>query len=252
MSLKEEWQLVAHSAPLSLTPAEGAVAQAIARRIKPNSPSEEIPFRTIYAESVGVSSKATIQAALAKLEALGVIQISKTPRGSRKPSVITWLLSCPGECDLDHANGNRKLKTTALEREFASLAKETLESDTPQSLGHDTPQSLGHLKKERKEREGILSFIEEALEETQELNPHQRELKEALKDPEKRSLIRNQAELLAIKARDVRAYLGAIATSSPQKLLPKSLPQQAPPDYSHLSREMRELQLKADALRAVS
>jgi hypothetical protein len=154
LSLKEEWQLVAHSALLSLTPAEGAVAQAIARRIRPNSPSEQLPFRTIYAESVGVTSKATIQRALEKLSGLGVIKLSQTASGSRSPRVITWLLECPAECELDHANGNRKLKTTRLEREIEALANKTPQSDTPTGLGHDTPHSVGHLKKENKEREG--------------------------------------------------------------------------------------------------
>ena len=253
MSLKEEWQLVAHSALLSLTPAEGAVAQAIARRIRPNSPSEQLPFRTIYAESVGVTSKATVQRALDKLGSLGVIRIPETVPGSRSPRVITWLLECPAECELDHANGNRKLKTTRLEREFEALATQTPESNTPTGLGHDTPQPVGHLKKEKKEREGILSFIEEALSESGQLNPKQRELKEALEIPEKRALIQAKAELQAVKATDnVRNYISAIALSNPEKLLPRDLPKQSPPDYSHLSREMREFQLKADALRAVS
>jgi hypothetical protein len=252
LSLKEEWQLVAHSALLSLTPAEGAVAQAIARRIRPNSPSEELPFRTIYAESVGVTSKATVQRALEKLASLGVIRIPKTAPGSRSPRVITWLFECPAECELDHANGNRRLKTTRLERELEALADKTPESNTPTGLGHDTPHSVGHLKKENKEREGILSFIEKALSEAGQLDPNQRELKEALKSPEKREAIRAKAELMAIKAQDVRAYLSAIATNSPEKLLPRALPKQAPPDYSHLPREIRELQLKADAMRAAN
>ena len=252
MSLREEWQLVAHSALLALTPAEGAVAQAIARRIRPNSPSEQLPFRTIYAESVGVTSKRTIQRALEKLDSLGVIRIPKTAPGSRSPRVITWLLECPAECQLDHANGNRKLATTRLESEFEALAEKTPESDTPTGVGHDTPYSVGHLKKEKKEREGILSFIEKALSEAGELDPNQRELKEALENPEKRALVRTKADLLAIKAQDVRSYLSAIALRNPEKLLPRELPKQAPPDYSHLSREMREFQLKADALRAAS
>jgi hypothetical protein len=252
LSLKEEWQLVAHSALLSLTPAEGAVAQAIARRIRPNSPSEQLPFRTIYAESVGVTSKATIQRALEKLSGLGVIKLSQTASGSRSPRVITWLLECPAECELDHANGNRKLKTTRLEREIEALANKTPQSDTPTGLGHDTPHSVGHLKKENKEREGILSFIEKALSDNGQLDPNQRKLKEALEIPEQRALIQTRADLLAVKAQDVRAYLSAIALSNPEKLLPREAPKQSPPDYSHLSREMREFQLKADALKAVS
>ena len=201
---------------------------------------------------MGVTSKRTIQRALERLDSLGVIRIPETIPGSRSPRVITWVLECPAECQLDHANGNRKLKTTRLELEFEALAEKTPQSDTPTGVGHDTPYSVGHLKKEKKEREGILSFIEEALSEAGELDPNQRELKEALENPEKRALVRTKADLLAIKAQDVRSYLSAIALRNPEKLLPRELPKQAPPDYSHLSREMRELQLKADALKAAS
>jgi len=120
MSDIEEWQLVAHS-PQTLSPAEGAVAAAIARRIKPGKISEPIPFRTLYAESIGVRSKATIQSALITLESLGFIQVSKPPKGSRLPSVITWALTCPPDCLIDHANGNKKAKQTKLEIELAAL-----------------------------------------------------------------------------------------------------------------------------------
>ena len=85
-----------------------------------------------------------------------------------------------------------------------------------------------------------------------QLDPNQRKLKEALEIPEQRALIQTRADLLAVKAQDVRAYLSAIALSNPEKLLPREAPKQSPPDYSHLSREMREFQLKADALKAVS
>lgn len=245
MSLKEEWQLVAHNK--DLTPAEGAVAQAIARRIRPGNNSEPIPFRTLYAESVGVSSKETIKRALVRLEALGVIQVSKTPKGSRKPSVISWVLACPSECQLDHANGNRRAAKTKLEREFleAQLTKPQ-DSDTPHSVGHDTPHSVGHLKKEKKEREdSYISFIRETLLEQAELNPNQSNLLEALIDPEEVGKVRARAEQIVLdkSPADPFSYLAAIAKRDPYKLLPKPQATQAPPNLSHLPAGIREIEL---------
>ena len=245
MSLNEEWQLVAHNK--DLTPAEGAVAQAIARRIRPGNNSEPIPFRTLYAESVGVSSKETIKRALVRLEALGVIQVSKTPKGSRKPSVISWVLACPGECQLDHANGNRRAAKTKLEREFLELSQaQPQESDTPHSVGHDTPHSVGRFKKEKKEREGsLVSFLRETLLELENITPLQGQLLEALTDPQLAGEVRTRAEQLIIskEPQDPYSYLAAIAKKDPQKLFPKPQATQAPPSFDYLPPQLREAAL---------
>jgi hypothetical protein len=245
MSLNEEWQLVAHNK--DLTAAEGAVAQAIARRIRPGNKSEPIPFRTLYAESVGVSSKETIKRALVRLEALGVIQVSKTPKGSRKPSVISWLLECPSECQLDHANGNRRAARTKLERELLELAEtQHQNSDTPHSVGHDTPHSVGRFKKEKKEREGsLVSFIRETLLELENITPLQGQLLEALTDPQLAGQVRARAEhlILSKEPQDPYNYLAAIAKKDPQKLFPKPPATQAPPNLSHLPPGIRETEL---------
>lgn len=244
MSTTLEWQLVAHSQDLTL--AEGSVAQAIARRIRPGNQSEPIPFRTLYAESVGVKSKETIKNALIRLETLGVIQVSKQPKGSRKPSVIHWVLACPGECQLDHAKGNTKTATTLLEKEF--LARETSklsESDTPQPLGHDTPQPLGHLKKLKERDSSLVSFIAETLLEIENPTPSQVALLEALGKPETSGLVRARAEQIIVSKNpeSVYSYLKAVVLKTPHSLLPKPAITQAPPGLGHLPPGLRELEL---------
>jgi DNA-binding transcriptional MocR family regulator len=250
MSIREEWQLVAH-APTDLTPAEGSVAQAIARRIKPGQPSERIPQRTLYAESVGVKSKDTIKRALAKLEALGVIEVRTPPKGSRLPSVITWALECPGDCRQDHSNGNKKTARTVLERQLEELEKSESQNTTrptPQDTTRPTPQ--GALRSIKKERDrSLLDCIEEALKKVHSKTEGQEALEAALADSSLRAGVRTAAELLAVKAeQNPENYLAQIAISSPHKLLPRA-PRTAkaltPPDLSHLPREVAAERLAA-------
>jgi len=241
MSIKEEWQLVAHQP--DLTPAEGAVAQAIARRIKPQGQSLPIPIRTLLAESVGVKSKATIESALARLEALGVIRLAKPLKGSRLPSVISWSLECPGECQLDHARGNTRLPETRLERELAQASSEHLKETTrpnPQDTTRPNPQDALTIKE--RERSSLVSFIAETIEALPSQSSKHKELLEALETPEV-AAIRQRAEMLLIKADlDPWNYLRAIVTKSPHQLMPKPQASQAPPDFSHLAPEIAEAQ----------
>lgn len=242
MSLKEEWQLVAHNK--HLTPAQGSVALAIARRIDPHTLETKLSFKALYAESVGVGSKETISKALDLLEELGVITRTQPLRGSRTAQLIRWVLECPLDCQSDHSNANKKLKLTRLERENKPAIEPEQEERHAHSLGHDTPTHQDALrKKEIRERETLLSFIEEALETESETAAHLA-LSEALKDPEQRALIRTRAEQLAIKADNPKPYLKAIAIKSPEKLLPKLPTPQAPPDFSHLPKDIREAQLR--------
>jgi hypothetical protein len=244
LSITLEWQLVAHSQ--DLTPAEGAVASAIARRIRPGNQSEPIPFRTLYAESVGVSSKETIKRALIRLEALGVIQVSKQPKGSRKPSVISWVLTCPQECQLDHAKGNTRASATPLEKEFLKREANTApDSDTPHSVGHDTPHSVGHLKK-LKEREGsLVSFIRETLLELENPSPLQAQLLAAAQDLKTSGLVNTQAELIIVSKNpeSTYSYLKAITLKDPHKLLPKPSVSEPSPAFTHLPPDLRDLEL---------
>ena len=250
MTYREEWQLVAH-APTELTPAEGSVAQAIARRIKPGKHSEPIPQRTLYAESIGVKSKDTIKRALARLEALGVIEVRTPPKGSRLPSVITWALECPGDCRQDHSNGNKKTAQTVLERQLEELEKSESQNATrPTHQGTTRPTHQGALRSIKKERDGsFLDCIEEALKKVTSKTEGQRALEAALADSNQRAIVRTAAELLAVKAeQNPENYLAQIAISSPHKLLP-SAPKTAraltPPDLSHLPREVAAERLAA-------
>lgn len=240
MSLKEEWQLVSHSKDLKdLTPAEGSVAQAIARRIRPGQDSQAIPIRTLYAESVGVRSKSTIEKALVGLEYLGVIKVSKPARGSRQPSVITWVLACPEGCSLDHANGNTKLKPAAQTR--AKLQEtENPTRPTPQDTTRPTPQDT--LRSKERERRSLVSFIRETLLEQPEITHHQAQLLEATNDQELAGQVRARAEQILIdkEPSDPWSYLAAIAKKNPQKLFPKPPTTQAPPSFDYLPPELRE------------
>jgi len=229
LSIREEWQLVAH-APKELSPAEGAVAGAIARRIRLDRDSERIPQRTLLEESVGVSSKRTVQRALAELQILGVIRVDSSGAGSRKADLITWLLECPADCDKDHAKGNaRRTKESATRPN----------PDTSTRPNPDTP-----LRSIKKRDRGVLGFVEEALVKVQERTEQQEALFIALSDPEQRSAIRTRAEHLAVRAeQNPENYLAQIALTSPHRLLPKAVAQE-PPDFSYLSYEEAEAALR--------
>lgn len=244
MSITEEWQLVAHQP--DLTPAEGAVAQAIARRIKTNQTSERIPLRTLLAESVGVRSKDTIERALAKLESLELIKVTKPPKGSRQPSLISWVLTCPAECLQDHSKANKKLTETRLETELKQLTQEQPQKATrpnPQDTTRPNPQDA--LTRVNRERGSLVSFIEETLRAIENPSDLHRDLLAALENPEEVEQVRTRAEQLFIKAEhDPHSYLKAIITSSPHKLKPKPKPEQAPPDFSHLPPEIAAAQMR--------
>lgn len=253
MSIREEWQLVAHSP--KVTPATGSVAQAIARRIRPGKSSEHLPQRTLLAESIGVSSKSTIKKALEELEELGVIRLEVSPKGSRKPSLITWALECPQDCLIDHNKGNAKSDKTHLERELDKARAENATRPNPQDTTRPNPQdTLTSIKK--RERSSLISIIELALNELPEKTDLHQKLITALASSEELGNIQARAEQLALKAEhDPQRYLAAIATREPWKLLPKERPVQAPPDFSHLPKELREAQerkYKALAARAIN
>ena len=227
MSFKKEWQLVAHQP--DLTPAEGAVAQAIARRIKPDNLSERIPIRTLLAESVGVKSKDTIERALVKLESLGVIRLSKPPKGSRQATLISWVFSCPENCQIDHERGNKKLSTPKATR------------PNPQDTTRPNPQDALRIKE--RERSSLVSLIYDTLKELPNPSSQHLDLLAAIDNPVEVAEIRARTEQLAIKANhDPHSYLKAIAISEPWKLRPKPKPAQAPPDFSHLPPEIAEAQ----------
>lgn len=243
MSIREEWQLVAHSP--KVTPATGSVAQAIARRIRPGKTSEHIPQRTLLAESIGVSSKGTVIRALKELEELGVIRLEISAKGSRKPSLITWSLECPQDCLMDHTKGNTKTTKTHLERELEKLESEEREIATrpnPETTTRPNPETALTSIKNR-ERSSLISVVEKALNDLAEKTNQHQALIDALANGEELARVQARAEQLALKAEhDPQRYLAAIATREPWKLLPKEKPAQAPPDFSHLPRELREAQ----------
>lgn len=243
MSIREEWQLVAHSP--KITPATGSVAQAIARRIRPNKTSERIPQRTLLAESVGVSSKGTIKRALAELVELGVIRLEVSPKGSRKPSLITWSLECPQDCLMDHTKGNTKTTKTHLERQL-----ETLNSEEEEKATHPNPETTTCPNPEtaltsinKRERSSLISFIEKALNQIEQKTSEHQALIKALANSEEIALVQVRAEQIALKPHidNPANYLGHITREEPWKLLPKPKPKQAPPDFSHLRPELREV-----------
>jgi hypothetical protein len=228
-----EWQLVAH-APETITPAQGAVATAIARRIPPGKVSIRIPQRTLLAEAVGVNSKRTIQRALVELQILGVIGVQAAATGSRKPDLVSWRLECPEGCQIDHINGNTKISASPKEATRPN-------PDTSTRPNPDTP-----LRSSNKREIGILGFIEKGLESVETKSEAHLEIIAALADPEQKALIRQRAELLSLKAeQSPENYLAQIAISSPRKLLPKPPKAQEPPNLSHLPRELQESRLRA-------
>lgn len=237
MSIKLEWQLVAHNE--GLTAAEGAVAQAIARRIRPDNEAsgERIPIRTLYAESVGVKSKDTIERALARLISLGIIQVRKPGKGSRQASVITWALQCPEGCQLDHANGNTRIKTG----KESTSPKAT--RPNPQDATRPNPQDA--LRSKERERDPLVSFISQTLKELPNPTPQHLELLSGLDNPEELAEIRTRAKFYLNEADyDEFSYLRKIITNSPTRLKPKPKPEQAPPDFSHLPPELAAAQMR--------
>lgn len=234
MSLYKEWQLVAH-APKALTIAQGSVAVAIARRIKEVNQSEPIPQRTLVLESVGVSSRSTVQIAIVQLELLGIVRVRHYP-GSRKPALITWTLECPDNCPIDHSMGNAK-KAKSANPKSTSLTE-------PRASTLTEPRAS--LTVNNKEGEKFLAFIENSLEKANK-NDDQLSLSEALKDPKQRELIKAKAEQLSAQADSPESYLGAIARANPLHLLPRPPKAKPAPDTSHLPLFVREALAREEA-----
>ena len=231
MSIRESWQLVAHS-PKALSPAHRCVADAIARRIIPGNLTQPIPQRTLLAES-GVKSKDTVQKALAALQVLGVITV-KSRIGSRQADLITWLLECPQNCELDHSNANRRTKSERATR------------PTVQDMTRPTVQDA--LRSNKKERKGFLDFIQDSLELSNKTGDHVA-LSEALQNTSQRGLVLVKAEALANKGTNPEAYLKAIVRDNPRHLLPDPPKRKPELDYSHLPPEIAAIYRRLDIAR---
>lgn len=243
MSYIEEWQLVAHK-PKSLTLSQLAIAHAIARRL-PNADSVRIPQRTLLAES-GVKSSGTVVLGLTALEEAGLISITPAAIGSRKASLITWLLACPEDCRIDHQNANKKLP------QKTAVQSESQDSSRSDSRSVTRPDSRSALRIDiKKERRGLLKLIDQELELIANKGEAHQRLLEALSDPEQAALIQARAEQLALKAKwNAESYLRDITREDPAALLPKPTAAQAPPNYSHLSPELRAIQERLDSTKA--
>jgi hypothetical protein len=214
VGFREEWQLVAHK-PKTLTLSQLAVAHAIARRL-PNAESVRIPQRTLLQES-GIKSSGTVVLALAALEEAGLIKITLGAVGSRKASLITWRLSCPEGCQIDHQNANKKLSKMTPSQ---PLIEKSSRSDSRSATRPDSRSALRiDIKKERR---GFLRFIEEELATITDQSPDHSELISALKNPELTTQVNERAELLASKATiNAEAYLKRITKENPRQLLPR-------------------------------
>lgn len=214
MTLTDEWQLVAHK-PKSLTLSQLAIAHAIARRL-PNADSVRIPQRTLLSES-GVKSSGTVVLGLTALAEAGLISITPGAVGSRKASLITWLLTCPEDCRIDHQNANKKLP------QKAAVQSEPEESSRSDSRSATRPDSRSALRIDiKKERKDFFSFIEKELSLIADQTQDHSDLLKALQDLELRPEVEEKAELLSAKATiSPDSYLRRIVRDDPKQLLPK-------------------------------
>ena len=229
MSTYHSWQLVKH-APKNLTLAQGAIADAIARRILVGASSVRISQRALFEETIGARSKRTVERGLEDLKRLGIIEVTRPSR--RKPSEIRWLLTCPEGCQFDHSQGNKRIPTR------------------PISDGTEYPTREGTLrdvKREIKQQPGNnpLKLIEETLKELeqsgQQSQAHQA-IGEELSIEEGRARIRQRLDLLLAAAEsNPRAYLRKIITHSPEKLLPQKTSKEREQRSRAESRELLEL-----------
>lgn len=237
MSIKEEWQLVAHK-PKTLTLSQLAIAHAIARRL-PNAESVRIPQRTLLQES-GIKSSGTVVLALKALEEAGLIKVTPSVVGSRKANLITWLLTCPEGCQVDHQNANTRIP----KKPISPSGPE--KSSRSENRGVSRSENRSALRIDKKEREGsLVSFIRETLLELDSPSPLQAQLLEAAQDLKTSGLVNTQAELIIVSKNPESAYsyLKAIALKDPHKLLPKPAITQAPQSFEHLPPGDRELEL---------
>jgi len=246
MSLREEWQLKAHSPKMNL--ATALVALAVASRIDPTRLSVKIPQRTLLAESVAITSRNTISKALNELQALGVIHRSKRAQGSRNATLITWVLQCPENCQIDHDRGNaRKSK--------APTTRSPIEHSYPQptptnahSLSHDTLTDWGALTKEQLREKGVLAFTYEVLQTIKEPTETHRALLSALRDRDNRLIVESKAEEIANSASsNWQSYLRKFIVDTPNKLLPKPLPEAQAEAQAREFREKRRAKLLAES-----
>lgn len=230
MSIREDWQLVAHK-PKALTLSQLAIAHAIARRL-PNADSVRIPQRTLLSES-GVKSSGTVVLGLIALEKAGLISITPGAIGSRKASLITWLLTCPEDCRIDHQNANKKLP------QKAAVQSEPEESSRSDSRSATRPDSRSALRIDiKKERRDSFSFIEEELSAIETQTQDHSDLAKALSDPELNPQVRERAEQLSAKATIApEAYLKRIVRDDPKQLLPRT---KAAPAIAQTAKTIRE------------
>lgn len=222
MSITHEWQLVAHAPKMS--PASGAVANAIARRIRPDKDREPIPQRTLLVESIGVQSKRTIERALSDLKELGVIDIK--PGFQRKPNLIVWRLECPENCNINHERGNAQ-------KEIRDKTR-----PNPVQLCPNPDDPLTSVN--NREKGEIFFEVEKALTQLKEPNGYQLKLIEGLKDKTQRPLIRIRLDELALKAdKNATNYCKSIALEEPWQLLPKEKAPQKPPNFDNYPLQLR-------------
>lgn len=242
MTYIQEWQLKAHIPELAKSTA--LVALSIAARIPKKTNRVRLSQRTLIKESY-VNTFGTIKKSLDELEGLGVIRLEPAPRGSRKATLIIWALECPQDCQVDHNNGNAKTDKTLLERQLETLNSEEEEKATRSSDQSETRSSDQStlISINKRERSSLISSIEKALSQIEQKTSEHQALIKALANSEEVALVQVRAEQIALKPHidNPANYLGHITRNEPWKLLPKPKPKQAPPDYSHLRPELREV-----------
>jgi hypothetical protein len=219
MSYKHNWQLKSH-AP-DLTPAERLVGLVIADRLPKEADSIRIARRALYAES-GLKSHDTIAKALATLERAGVITTQKAPTGSRKATLIGWALTCPEGCQIDHANGNRKLKSPKpQETSRPTEWNEPEQTSRPSEWNETRPTQQAALRVNKKERD-YLELVRKALRELPSPSDQHQKLLEKLSDPLEVKAISDLISERVQGADYPEKYLAKIVANSPQRLIPKT------------------------------
>lgn len=217
MTFKAEWQLVAHKPKLN--PAEALIALAIARRLPQGAESVKIPIRTLAAESVGLHSRNTAAKALERLEAKGIIEVLRDPTKKRTANRVRWVLTCPEGCNIDHANGNRKLSSM-----HSSEALDKEQPITTRSGGeHSMHSSEDALRISKKERDN-LEIVRKVLQELPNPTETHLELSQKLNDPvEAREVSVLVSSIIQGSDSSAYNYLKAIVTNSPLRLMPRAL-----------------------------
>ena len=217
MTFKEEWQLVAHKPKLN--PAEALIALAIARRLPQGAESVRIPIRTLAAESVGLYSRNTAAKALERLEEKGVIEVLRDPTKKRTANRVKWVLACPEGCNIDHANGNKKLSAMHSSRALDKEQPITTRSGD-EHLMHSSEDALRISNKEREH----LEIVRKVLQELPNPTETHSELSQKLNDPvEAREVSVLVSSIIQGSDSSAYNYLKAIVTNSPLRLMPRAL-----------------------------